>query len=55
MGRNPNIMIVDEDEFFLKRMGAAVGGGDRFACSVKAFSDRNKAVKGLKVTLRTDL
>lgn len=48
MGRNPNIMIVDEDEFFLKRIGAAVGGGDRYACSVKAFSDRNKALKALK-------
>lgn len=48
MGRKPNIMIVDEDEFFLKRLGAAVGGGDRYACSVKAFSDRNKALKALK-------
>ena len=48
MGRNPNIMIVDDDEFFLKRIGAAVGDGDRFACSVKAFSVRNKALKALK-------
>lgn len=48
MGRNPNIMIVDEDEFFLKRLGAAVGGGDRFACNVRAFSDRKKAVKALR-------
>ncbi len=50
MGRNPNIVIVDEDEFFLKRMGAAMGGGDRYACSVKAFSDRKKAVQAIKET-----
>ena len=48
MGRNPNIMIVDEDEFFLKRLGAAVGGGDRFACNVKAFSDKKMALKALR-------
>ena len=48
MGRNPNIMIVDEDESFLRRLGAAVGEGYRAACCVKAFSDKNKAMKALK-------
>ena len=41
-------MIVDEDESFLRRLGAAVGEGYRSSCCVKAFSDRNKAIRELK-------
>lgn len=48
--RSLDIVIVDSDEVYLKRLAGAMSAGKKKKCIVRAFSERRKALDLLKVS-----